>query len=142
MKKIILPILSLIIIISLCGCNKEEKITDKLSTYTISEVANVSTDIYDISTTGATIIIKDANPEPYTYGEWYKIEKEEDGKWYDVETIGEDYSFNDIAYIVDDNNEVKFTINWESLYGQLDTGSYRIIKQINNKYIAIPFNIN
>ena len=36
---------------------------------------NVSMSIFDISSTGATIIIKDTNVTPSLYGEWYKIEK-------------------------------------------------------------------
>ena len=141
MKKIILPILSFIILISLCGCNQDKSLTEKESPYTIQEINNISTDIYDISSTGATIVIKDNNKEPYTYDEWYAIEKEENGKWYQLSTIPEEYGFNDLGYIVDDHNEVKFTIDWEWLYGQLEEGHYRILKQINNKYISIPFNI-
>lgn len=138
MKKIILIILLCgFIIFSLCSCSQDKK----ESTYNITTIQNVSTNIYDISLTGATIIIKDTNENPYTYGEWYKIEKEENGKWYDVETIIKNYGFNDIGYLVDKFNEVTFVIDWSWLYGELSKGSYRIIKQVNDQYIAIPFNI-
>ena len=114
---------------------------EKESTYIPTEVENVSISISDISLTGATIIIKDTNVSKYTYGEWYKLEKEIDGKWYEVKTIIENYGFNSIGYNVDENNEIKFVINWEWLYGKLPLGSYRIIKQSHNKYISIPFSI-
>ena len=113
----------------------------KESDYVSSNIDNVSTNIYDISLSGATIVIKDTNKKPYVYGSWYKIEKEVDGKWYEVPTIIEDYGFDEMAYLVDKNNEVKFVMNWEWLYGKLPSGSYRILKQVNDKYIAIPFNI-
>ncbi|MGN1444091.1 MAG: immunoglobulin-like domain-containing protein [Acutalibacteraceae bacterium] len=51
------------------------------------------------------------------------------------------YGFNDIGYLVDEFNEVTFIMDWSWLYGELSKGSYRIIKQVNNQYIAIPFNI-
>lgn len=108
------------------------------------KLANIATEITDISSTGATVIITDTNEEPYTYGEWYKIEKEENGKWIELETKAKDYSFNDIGYLVDKNYKVKFIIDWEWLYGKLEIGSYRIVKKVDNvhKYIYIPFSIS
>ena len=114
---------------------------NKESTIEIVQIKNVSMDIYDISLTGATLIITDTNKNQYTYSEWYKIEKEDSGKWYDVKPIINNYVFNDIAYLVNDNNEVKFIIDWEWLYGKLPIGNYRILKQVNNQYIAVEFSI-
>lgn len=111
------------------------------SEYDITDVENVSASISNISLTGATITIKDNNTTPYTYGEWYKLEKKINGKWYELKTIVKDYGFNSKGYEVDENNELKFVIDWEWLYGELSLGSYRIIKEAHHKYIAIPFDI-
>lgn len=107
------------------------------------KLANITTEISGISITGATIIITDKNKEPYTYGEWYKIEKEERGEWIELEPKTKEYSFDDIECQVDENNQVKFTIDWEWLYGELESGSYRIVKKVENlhEYICIPFSI-
>ena len=113
----------------------------KESTYNVTDIENVSISISDISLTGATIIIKDTNRKPYTYGEWYKIEKEVNGKWYEVKTIIENYGFNSIGYLPDKNNEVKFVIDWEWLYGHLPLGSYRILKEVGKQYIGVDFGI-
>lgn len=120
---------------------KYELEEEKESKYTPTELENVSISISNISLTGATIIIKDTNEEPYTYGEWYKIEKQVNGKWVEVETIIEDYGFNSIGYLPDKNNEVKFVMDWEWLYGELPLGSYRILKEAGRKYISIEFGI-
>ena len=106
-----------------------------------SIIENVSISISDISLTGATIIIKDTNENPYTYGEWYKIEKQVNGKWYEVKPIIENYGFNSIGYLPDKNNEIKFVMNWEWLYGRLPLGSYRIIKEVGKQYIGVEFGI-
>lgn len=98
------------------------------TTYVPSELENVSISISNISLTGATIIIKDTNKKTYTYGAWYKIEKQVDEEWKEVKTIRDDYAFNSIAYLPDENNEVKFEMDWEWLYGELPIGSYRILK--------------
>jgi len=114
---------------------------ERESLYLVTEIENVSISIFDISLTGATIMIKDTNRKPYTYGEWYKIEKQVNGKWYEVKTIIENYGFNEIGYIPDKNNEVKFVMDWDWLYGELPLGSYRILKQVDNQYISIEFGI-
>ena len=109
--------------------------------YATSEVENVSVTISDISLTGATITIKDTNESKYLYEEWYVIEKEIDGKMYSIPTKVKDYGFNSKGYSVDENNEVKFVIDWKWLYGELPQGNYRIIKKSHDKYISIPFSI-
>lgn len=104
-------------------------------------IENVSIDIFDISLTGATVIITDTNQETYVYSEWYRIEQSIDGKWQEVKTVTNNYGFNEMGYLPDKNNEVKFIINWEHLYGELSLGSYRILKQVNNQYISVEFSI-
>ena len=116
---------------------EEKKEQDFLPT----EIENVSYKISNISQIGATLIIKDNNKNPYTYGEWYKIEKNINGDWQEMKTIIDNYGFNEIAYLPNENNEVEFIINWEKLYGKLENGSYRILKRANNKYISIEFSI-
>ena len=112
------------------------------TTYVPSKLENVSISISNISLTGATIIIKDTNENSYTYGDWYKIEKQIDNKWYEVETNVDNYGFNEMGYLPDKNNEVKFVIDWETLYGELPLGNYRILKLANDEIISIEFGIS
>jgi len=71
----------------------------------------------------------------------YKIEKQVNNKWVEVETIIEDYAFTSIGYSLDKNNEVKFVMDWDWLYGELPLGSYRILKHANNEIISIELRI-
>lgn len=114
---------------------------NKKSKYEIAEIENVDINISNISSTGATVTIKDTNKNPHTYGEWYKIEKKINNNWYELKTKIDNYGFNLIGYLPDKNNEIKFIMDWEWLYGELDLGTYRILKQINNQYIGIEFSI-
>jgi len=113
----------------------------KESKYITTNLKNISVSIKDISPTGATITIKDTNKQQCTYGEWYTIEKQINNKWYELTPLKENYGFNEIGYLKDNNNEVKFVIDWRYLYGELPLGSYRILKQVNNQYIEIEFSI-
>lgn len=124
-----------------CPIDNETREEDKKLNFQPTEVENVSISISDISLTGATVVIKDTNKKPYTQGEWYKIEKEVDGKWQDVEPIIDNYAFNSIGYEPDENNEVKHEIDWKWIYGELPLGSYRILKEVGNKKVSIEFSI-
>ncbi len=138
MKKIVALLLVLLCCAVLFGGCSEE------SAFKATEVENVSIRISDLSSTGATVIIKDVNDKPFEYGEWYKIEKEYDGEWHDVKTVIENYGFEDIAYLLDENSEtreMKFEIDWKWLYGELPSGTYRLLKEVNNQHISVTFDI-
>ena len=138
MKKLTALVLAWICIVgSLVGCSK----ASKESTYQPVAVENISISITDISSSGASITIKDTNEDPYVYGQWYKIEKEVNGKWYEVETNRKNYGFTEEGHIVGENDELNFHIDWKWLYGELPTGQYRLLKQVDNKYISVEFDI-
>lgn len=122
-------------------CTYKDFVEDKESKYNIVELENVSINVSEVSSTGTIITIKDTNKTPYTYGEWYIIEKNINGKWYQVKPNIKEYGFNSMGYLPDENDEVKFVINWEWLYGKLSLGRYRLLKQINNQYIGVEFDI-
>lgn len=136
MKKLIVFLFVLSI---LTGCGGEP--AQPTQTQQSTQVENVTIQISDISPSGATLVITDTNPEPYLYGEWYKIQKLTDGQWQDVPHVIDNYAFTAIGYIPDENGEVKFTINWEWLYGTLPAGTYRIFKEVNQQEISIEFQI-
>ena len=140
-KKIIMVLLVFVTLLTITGCGKSTKTELKDSNYKPTEIKNVSVDISDISLTGATITIKDTNEKPYIYGEWYRIEKEENGKWKELEVKDDKIGFNDMGYEVNKDGIVKFTMDWKDLYGELSLGSYRVIKQVNNQYISVEFAI-
>ena len=135
MKKSV-TVLCLLLLLIFAGCSQSK------SSYIPTEVENVSISIADISPTGATITVKDTNEEPYIYGEWYKIEENKNGEWYDVSTIIDNYGFTDIGYLADAyNDEVIFEINWQWLYGELKEGNYRLLKEVNRQHISVEFSI-
>lgn len=92
---------------------------------------------------GATIIITDNNKIKYTYEEYYKLEKRIDHIWYELKP-NSDVIFNEMGYLVDDNNELEMNIDWSKTYGNLTSGKYRIIKRIYDgeyKYFSVEFDL-
>ena len=88
-----------------------------------------------ITNTSIQILITDNNRSGW--GESYRIQIKENNKWKDVETIA-DLNFIEIAYNLDENNQLKQKINWEKLYGKLEKGTYRIVKPVYvNEYVDL-----
>lgn len=150
MKKIIAIIICLLLLV---GCAKENKESTEKKDETL-KITNVTMSIKEgtLSKSGATIVISDLNEkESYLYGDDFRLEINKDGKWEKLNTIVEEYGFNDINYIKDSEKKVELPINWSWLYGNLNPGKYRIIKNVkvkkDNEIIPVgeinaEFNIN
>ncbi len=101
------------------------------------------------SSAGLTVVFENESGSQCTYGEYYCLEKKINGSWYQVPVVIDgDYAFNHIAYEV--AGEREWTIDWEWLYGSLDTGEYRIVKDVldfrgpgdyDKYYLAAEFTI-
>lgn len=88
-----------------------------------------------ITNTSVEILITDNNGG--SWGESYRIQVKENNKWKEVEPIS-DLRFIEIAYNLDENNQLKQKIKWEEFYGKLEKGTYRIVKPIyNNGYVDL-----
>lgn len=74
----------------------------------MNQVAGVSIKIKEgtLTNTGATIIITDTTDKNYSYGEPYRIDKKENGKWKEAPKVIEDAFFNMPAYLPDENNQI------------------------------------
>lgn len=96
-----------------------------------------------LTKSGATFIITDLSDEENVYGEGYIIEKKIGEEWIELKPIIDNYGFNMIGYLVDENNTLELDHNWEWLYGKLDSGEYKLIKVIDyNTYISCEFKID
>ena len=78
---------------------------------------------------GATFIIKNTTDEVYSYGEPYAIEKFENQTWKELDTLtGDPLSWNAILYNLQPNEEKELNIDWSLGYGELKSGTYRLVK--------------
>lgn len=96
----------------------------------LDELVNISIKEGTLTKTGATIIITDNNPNKIIYGTSFYIEKYENNDWHEVMPINNNYGFNYMAYYVDENGKLELEQNWEYIYGKLNKGIYRIVKDV------------
>ena len=85
----------------------------------------------NVTDTGLTIRFEcaDVNEGELQTGAWYEIEKYENGEWYKINAIAE-VNWNEVAYLIKENGETEFAVDWEWLYGKLYPGRYRINKEV------------
>lgn len=116
----------------LTGCDKNDN----------NVIKDVSMIIKDgtLTKTGATVIITDNTDKKYRYGEDIKIDKKNNGKWEELPC--KTCFFNTVAYYVDENGKLEFDCNWESMYGKLGSGTYRLVKKLDKGIIYTEFIIS
>ncbi|MEA1962156.1 MAG: M56 family metallopeptidase [Bacillota bacterium] len=86
-----------------------------------------------VSTTGVIVAFQNNSSRKCDYGEYFCLEKKLNGSWYQVPVIIDgDYGFNDIAYDLAPGDDGEWAVDWDWLYGSLDTGEYRIVKNISD----------
>ena len=61
-------------------------------------------------------------------GSDYRLIVLEHGTWHDVPTVLEEYGWDSIAYLIEKGTSTKLEIDWKWLYGELPTGTYRLVK--------------
>ena len=132
MKRIIYLNLLIILLVMITGCRDNNMYDKEDITMTIKNGT--------LTNKGATIIIIDSSKKNNSYGLWFRIDKKENNKWKKLKTKGN--WINMPSYYVDENNKLELEHNWESIYGNLQKGEYRIIKEVNDKYISVEFIIS
>lgn len=120
----------------------------------VNNFAGVTMNIKEetVSSTGLTVAFENKSGNQCNYGEYFCLEKKINEGWYQVPVaIDGHYGFNDIGYDVASGDDGEWQVDWEWLYGSLDAGEYRIVKDIldfrntgdyDKYYLAAEFTIN
>lgn len=137
MKKIIIAILICgIMVLEITGCKSSKNDVNSGYKSNVEAVKNniiLSLKEGTLKNTGATFILKNNSDITALYGNPYWIEKETDGKWSKVKTVG-DMNFTLPEFGLLPKETIEFKINFEYGYGKLAFGKYRLVKDITVEY--------
>ena len=101
----------------------------------------IEVDNTTISPESVTIIITDNNTEHFAWGIEFRVQKKVNEQWEDLEYVSDDLPWIDIAYGVNEDNQLTLKLDIEKYYGKLSNGIYRIVKPVyDNGYIDIYSN--
>lgn len=81
----------------------------------------------DKNAESATLVITNLSDNEYIFGAPYALETQRDGAWF-VYPPKEELAWIDIAYILEPGGSNEETISINSLYGTLESGTYRVVK--------------
>ena len=143
MKKILIVLLLAILAVPI-GCAKKEQgikeqgLPQPLETSEPEEVLeNQGRGVYvevlagSLTTEGLTLRWVNETDFEGVYGKAFLLERYLENTWTPVPVVIEgNYGFEDIGYMLSSQGEALEEIHWAWLYGALEEGSYRMIKEI------------
>ncbi len=89
--------------------------------------------ISDASPTGLTFHFTNTSDHEFIYSEDFWLYVDDNGSWESVTPIIENWTFTEPGYIVSPQSETEKTdVNWEWLFGELESGTYLFTKGILN----------
>lgn len=122
------------LLLNFSGC------ANKINQFEIGEISKVEVsdngvdllvESDSITRTCATLVMENNSQNDVLYGEPYEIEIKIDDNWHKINVV---INFVESLYLLKVNKSNGFNLEWNHTYGELPSGTYRIIKefQIDN----------
>lgn len=125
-----------------CGQKLGDEFTEEVNTL---EGAAITVDESMAAATGITYTIDNQTDRDLNYGQDYGLQKEKDGRWYQVVPKNPVAVTLELLWLPSGNTDTH-EVGWESSYGKLASGHYRIVKNVsdneNGYYLAGEFQID
>lgn len=86
----------------------------------------------DVTPSGLTLVCTQSGGEPsgdIMTGEDYYLTVWKKGHWRMVMPVIENYGWNSLAHWITKDTDTEFEIDWKWLYGELEPGTYRLVKE-------------
>ena len=93
----------------------------------------IQLDAENVTSSGLTLVVTQAGTIPdgtLTTGQPYFIQKKENNNWISLEPLLEAWGWTTEAWIISMNDTARWDVSWEWLFGKLQSGQYRIGKDI------------
>lgn len=97
-----------------------------------NDIEGVTMYVKSFSKKRAEICIENLSEIEWDCGEKFELERFnlERGAWQSVNAVMENATFNDIANVISPGESTSIAVEWEWLYGTLEKGKYRIVKEV------------
>lgn len=96
---------------------------------------------------GLTLRIVNGSVKTIGYNGAFSLEETIDGEWYVVnDVLGGKFEFADVGLGTEPNSTSDIPIDWRGIYGELDSGDYRILFNVGDEFdrhdLAAEFHIS
>lgn len=146
--------ISFLLLLAGCGSNNSTKTTELEPTIhqSVNDLDGVTMSFKGetISSIGGTILLKNDTNKEYIYGQSFLLEKKINEFWYQVPITTKNYGFDAIGYELNASDFKEWTVDWDHIYGKLENGEYRMVKDIldmreqgdyDTYYLTVEFTI-
>ncbi len=98
----------------------------------LSDITSVNMEVEEgsVNPLGLTLVFENISNEQIIFGEEYILEKKAGKSWYEVPALIDNYGFSETGYDLPFHQSRKLELDWKWLYGDLEPGDYRIIKDV------------
>lgn len=111
-----------------CGLKLGEEFTGEINNL---EGAELTVDEASVKPTEITYTVSNRSEKDLSYGQDYGLQQEKDGKWYSVVPENEIAITLELLWLPAGSTDTNM-ISWESSYGKLPKGHYRIVKSFSD----------
>ena len=112
--------------------NTKNEVSEEMDYSIDTNQVKIEVDKTTITPTSISIIITNNNENQLSYGEEFKIQKNINGKWKDLDYASDKLYWNTIALITKGGSQTTKKLDIEHYYGKLDNGTYRVVKSVFN----------
>ena len=101
--------------------------------YNENNLDGVSMEITEHTNHSLTLEVSNNTDLTVQYGDYYTLEMfdEEIDTWVLVPYTDSEIAFHDLAYMPKKNEPVSWSVDWTQMYGELNAGTYRIVKTVD-----------
>lgn len=127
LKNILLAALAMLLLNG-CGQKLGEEYTGEVNT---AEGIVLTVEEDSVKPTEISYTIKNSSNQDLSYGQDYGLQKEKDGKWYEVIPENPVAVTLELLWLPSGNTDTH-TTGWKDSYGELPAGHYRIVKHVSD----------
>lgn len=98
-----------------------------------NSLEGVSMEVTENTNHSLTLEVRNDTDLSVQYGDYYTLEMfdEEISTWIPVPYKDSEIAFDDLAYMPEKNKPVPWSVDWTQMYGELEAGTYRIVKPVD-----------
>ncbi|MBQ7945081.1 MAG: DUF4362 domain-containing protein [Lachnospiraceae bacterium] len=97
----------------------------------VNTFEGVSMNITFYKPTSAHLEILNTTDYDVIYGDYYDLQMLQDGEWYSLSYVIDNWAFTAIGYYAYKNIPSKWGVDWTGFHGVLEPGQYRIVKHFH-----------
>lgn len=98
----------------------------------LDAIEGFSMDVTYATCRGVSLQITNETDKNILFGDSYALQTYQDGKWYELDYLIDNWAFTAIGYEMPPKSTRSFAVRWDVFHGELEPGNYRIVKDVDD----------